>query len=67
MKLNKQDMQRPIASYRVSFTAIADETKRLQEKTAAELDALLPSILDRAFKGKLCSCPEYNLLTTQIG
>jgi hypothetical protein len=26
---------------------------RLQAKTAAELDALLPSILDKAFKGEL--------------
>ena len=27
--------------------------KRLQTETAAELDALLPAILDRAFKGEL--------------
>lgn len=27
--------------------------KRLQAKTAAELDALLPSILGKAFKGEL--------------
>jgi hypothetical protein len=27
--------------------------KRLQAETAAELDALLPSILDKAFKGEL--------------
>jgi hypothetical protein len=27
--------------------------KRLQAKTAAELAALLPAILDRAFKGEL--------------
>ncbi len=27
--------------------------KRLQAETATELDALLPSILDRAFKGEL--------------
>jgi hypothetical protein len=27
--------------------------KRLQAETAAELDALLPSISDRAFKGEL--------------
>lgn len=26
---------------------------RLQAETAAELDALLPAILDRAFKGEL--------------
>jgi type I restriction enzyme S subunit len=30
-----------------------DSLKRLQAETAAELDALLPSILDRAFKGEL--------------
>ncbi len=30
-----------------------DALKRLHAKTAAELDALLPSILDRAFKGEL--------------
>jgi type I restriction enzyme, S subunit len=30
-----------------------DTLKKLQAKTAAELDALLPSILDRAFKGAL--------------
>ncbi len=29
-----------------------DALKRLQAETAAELDALLPSILDRAFKGE---------------
>jgi hypothetical protein len=28
-------------------------TKQLQAGTAAELDALLPAILDRAFKGEL--------------
>ena len=28
-------------------------SKRLQSETAAEVDALLPSILDRAFKGEL--------------
>jgi type I restriction enzyme S subunit len=27
--------------------------KRLQTETTTELDALLPSILDRAFKGEL--------------
>ena len=33
--------------------AEVDALKRLQAETAAELDALLPSILDRAFKGEL--------------
>jgi len=30
-----------------------DTLNRLQAETAAGLDALLPSILDRAFKGEL--------------
>ena len=30
-----------------------DELKQIQVKTAVELDALLPSILDKAFKGEL--------------
>jgi type I restriction enzyme S subunit len=30
-----------------------DEMKRLQTETAAELDALLPSVLDKAFRGEL--------------
>jgi type I restriction enzyme, S subunit len=30
-----------------------DAVKRLQAETAAELDALLPALLDRAFKGQL--------------
>jgi hypothetical protein len=32
-----------------SITAL----KQLQAETAAELDALLPALLDRAFKGEL--------------
>jgi hypothetical protein len=31
----------------------SDALKRLQAETAAEFDALLPSILDKAFNGKL--------------
>jgi type I restriction enzyme S subunit len=33
--------------------AQADVLKKLQTETAAELDALLPSVLDKAFKGEL--------------
>jgi type I restriction enzyme S subunit len=33
--------------------AEVDVLKRLQAETAAELDALLPAILDRAFEGEL--------------
>jgi len=30
-----------------------NKLKRLQAETATELDALLPSVLDRAFRGEL--------------
>jgi type I restriction enzyme S subunit len=33
--------------------ARVDAVKRLQADTAAELDALLPAVLDRAFRGAL--------------
>ena len=33
--------------------AEVDALNRLPAETAAELDALLPSLLDRAFKGEL--------------
>lgn len=33
--------------------AEVDALKRLPAKAAAELDALLPAVLDRAFKGEL--------------
>ena len=36
-----------------TLQAEVDALKRLQAETAAELDALLPAILDRAFKGEL--------------
>jgi len=45
--------QRKIVSELEGLQAEVDAAKRLQAETAAELHALLPSILDRAFKGKL--------------
>ena len=36
-----------------ALPAEVDALKRLQAETALELDALLPAILDRAFKGEL--------------
>ena len=36
-----------------ALQAEVDALKRLQAETAAELDAVLPAILDRAFKGEL--------------
>lgn len=45
--------QRRIVEELDVLQAELDTLKRLQAETAAELDALLPSILDRAFKGEL--------------
>ena len=45
--------QRRIVAELDGLQAKMDELKRLQAETAAELDALLPSILDRAFRGQL--------------
>jgi type I restriction enzyme S subunit len=45
--------QRQIVSELEELQAEVDALKRLQAKTAVELDALLPSILDRAFNGGL--------------
>jgi type I restriction enzyme S subunit len=45
--------QRRIVSELDALQAELDALKRLQAETAAELDALLPAILDRAFKGTL--------------
>ena len=42
-----------IVGYLDSLQAKVDALKRLQVETAAEIDALLPAILDRAFKGEL--------------
>jgi Type I restriction modification DNA specificity domain len=47
------DEQRRIVAYLDDLQAKVDSLKRLQTETAAELDALLPSVLDRAFKGEL--------------
>jgi len=45
--------QRRIVAELDALQAKVDDLKRLQAETAAELDALLPSILDKAFKGAL--------------
>jgi type I restriction enzyme S subunit len=45
--------QRQIVAELDALQAEVDALKRLQAETSAELDALLPSILDRAFKGEL--------------
>jgi len=45
--------QRRIVAEFDALQAEVDALKHLQSETAAELDALLPAILDRAFKGEL--------------
>lgn len=45
--------QRRIVAYLDDLQAKVEQLKTLQAQTAAELDALLPSILDRAFRGEL--------------
>lgn len=45
--------QRRIVAELDALQSQVDALKRLQTETAAELDALLPAILDRAFKGEL--------------
>lgn len=47
------DDQRRIVAELDALQAEVDTLKRLQAETATELDALLPSVLDRAFKGEL--------------
>jgi type I restriction enzyme S subunit len=41
-----------IVAYLGGLQAKVDALKKLQAETAAELDALLPSVLDRAFRGE---------------
>lgn len=45
--------QRRIVDYLDELQAKVDALKEQHAKSSAELDALLPSILDRAFKGEL--------------
>lgn len=45
--------QHRIVTYLNSLQSRIDSLKQLQSETSAELDALLPSILDKAFKGEL--------------
>ena len=46
-------MYYPFSNKISGLQSMVDALKRLQAETAAELDALLPAILDKAFKGEL--------------
>jgi type I restriction enzyme, S subunit len=45
--------QRRIVAYLDGLQAKVDALKQLQAQTQVELNALLPSVLDRALKGEL--------------
>jgi type I restriction enzyme S subunit len=45
--------QRRVVAYLDELQAKVDTLKSQQARSAAQLDALLPSVLDRAFKGEL--------------
>jgi type I restriction enzyme S subunit len=45
--------QRRIVTYLDSLQAKVDELKGLQAETEKEIEELVPSILDKAFKGEL--------------
>ena len=47
------DEQRRIVAYLDGLSERVNELRRLQAESQVELDALLPSVLDRAFKGEL--------------
>ena len=53
MRIPPLTEQQRIAAYLDGLQSKVDALKELQFETAAELDALMPSILDRAFKGDL--------------
>jgi type I restriction enzyme S subunit len=48
-----RDEQLWLVSYLDGLQAKVNALKQLQSQTRAELDALLPSVLDKAFKGEL--------------
>ncbi len=47
------DEQHSILAYIDSLRGKVDALRRLQAETGAEMDALMPAVLDRAFKGEL--------------
>lgn len=61
--------QRQIMAHLDDIRRRADSLKKLQAETSTELDALMPSILDKAFRGefllalKLEKCQRRNLHT----
>ncbi len=46
-------MQNPYVAYLDGLQAKVNALRELQSQSQEELDALLPSVLDRAFRGEL--------------
>lgn len=53
MQLPNLSVQRRIVAYLDSLQEKVDELKKLQNETEKEIEELIPSILDKAFKGEL--------------
>jgi type I restriction enzyme S subunit len=51
--LHCSEVARDIVTCIDGLQAKVDALKQLQSQTRAEIDALLPSVLDKAFKGEL--------------
>ena len=51
--LTKLNEQRRIVAYLDGLQAKVNMLRELQSQSQEELDALLPSVLDRAFRGQL--------------
>lgn len=53
IRLPTLDEQRRIVVHLDALQARVDALKRMQAESSAELDALLPSVLDKAFRSEL--------------
>lgn len=53
LPLPSLEVQKQVVAWLNEVQAHVDNVRAAQDGTAAELDALLPAILDRAFKGEL--------------
>ena len=50
---NMNGLQAKINAFPLAAERLGDDERGLQSQSQEELDALLPSVLDRAFKGEL--------------
>ena len=52
-KIASKEKQKELVSYFEKIQSKVGQLKQLQEETSRDLDTLIPSILDKAFKGEL--------------